>query len=222
MPEGGLTAQLRAQAAPLWEALVHHPFVVQLFTGQLPLEKFKFYLLQDYNYLVGLIRALALVMAKSEFGLLREVLGVVQGLATAELRNYADLLGALGLKVEDAVRTPPSAVNAAYVDFMIATAALGTPHEGLLAVLPCFWSYQDIAEAHREDLARNPNPLYVRWAESYLSEGYRTVVAQLRAAIDSSPLDFRAAWPIFARACRYERWFWDMAYHLLETWPGCG
>ena len=44
---------LRRWADPIWEQIFRHPFVVEVYRGDLPLEKFRYYLLQDYNYLVN-------------------------------------------------------------------------------------------------------------------------------------------------------------------------
>lgn len=213
-----LTATLRERVAPVWHALLTHPFVGELYAGSLPLEKFRFYLLQDYNFLVGLTRTLAIVAAKSEFALLREVLGLAHALAEGEFKNYERLLQSLGVSIADAVRTEPAAVNQGYVDFLTSTAFLGSPQEGLVAVLPCFWSYQEIAEAHKDKLRENKSKLYVQWAECYLTEDYRRVVQRLRELVDAAAVDFSRALRIFTKACQYERMFWDMAYRL-ETGP---
>ncbi|MFP3320898.1 MAG: TenA family protein, partial [Acidilobus sp.] len=52
-------------ADPIWEEIHRHPFVVELYAGRLPLERFRYYLLQDYSYIVNLTRALALAAAKA-------------------------------------------------------------------------------------------------------------------------------------------------------------
>lgn len=38
----------------VWKKHIHHPFVKKLGANTLPLESFKYYLIQDYLYLVGL------------------------------------------------------------------------------------------------------------------------------------------------------------------------
>jgi hypothetical protein len=47
---------LRALAAPIWKAQLHHPFVVALGKGTLPLQKFRYYILQDARYLEELAK----------------------------------------------------------------------------------------------------------------------------------------------------------------------
>lgn len=46
----------RPDVAPVWHEFVHHPFVMAMGDGTLPLESFKGYLVQDYLYLVSVTR----------------------------------------------------------------------------------------------------------------------------------------------------------------------
>ncbi|HID09635.1 TPA: thiaminase II [Candidatus Micrarchaeota archaeon] len=214
-----LAERLRRSADGVWKRILEHPFVVELYEGTLPIEKFKFYILQDYNYLVALIRALSIVASKAEFGVAREVLRLAYAEATTELEGYESLLSKLGYSVEDAVRTEPAPTNIAYANFMLATSSLGSEWEGLAAVLPCFWSYAEIAEVHRSRLERNPNRLYVEWASVYLSKEYREVVDKLVALIDRAPdALYERLERVFITGSRYEYMFWDMAYNM-ERWP---
>lgn len=42
----------RPDVQAVWKEFVHHPFVMGLGNGSLPLESFKGYIIQDYIYLV--------------------------------------------------------------------------------------------------------------------------------------------------------------------------
>lgn len=44
----------RADVKPAWHDFTHHEFVRQMGDGTLPLEWFKYYMIQDYIYLVSL------------------------------------------------------------------------------------------------------------------------------------------------------------------------
>ena len=54
---------LRGKYAYLWDRLFQHPFVVGVGNGELPLDKFRFYVKQDYYFLVQYSRMLALAAA---------------------------------------------------------------------------------------------------------------------------------------------------------------
>ena len=44
------SAQLWEEAAPIWEEIYRNPFLDELRAGTLPLEKFRYYMAQDYLY----------------------------------------------------------------------------------------------------------------------------------------------------------------------------
>jgi len=50
----------------VWHEFVHHPFVLAMGNGELPLDSFKGYLVQDYLYLVHFARANALASYKAK------------------------------------------------------------------------------------------------------------------------------------------------------------
>lgn len=56
----------RPDVSPVWHQFINHPFVLALGNGELPLESFKGYLIQDYLYLVHFARANALASYKSK------------------------------------------------------------------------------------------------------------------------------------------------------------
>ena len=214
--------KLRAEASAIWRKIEGHPFVIELYTGSLPLEKFRFYAIQDYNYLVAMTKCYSILAAKADdLGVARRVLEIAYLDATTELESYKKLLAKLGLTLEEAVRAEVAPTNLSYASFLISTCALGTVLEGLVATLPCFWSYAEIAQRHKDKLEGNKVELYVEWAKVYLSEDYLKLVEMLKQLIEelsSQTADFEKLSRIFRTASRYEYMFWDMAYKL-ESWP---
>ncbi|MEM1619328.1 MAG: TenA family protein [Fervidicoccaceae archaeon] len=215
-----LSSRLRRDADAIWSKIFEHPFVVELYEGSLPLEKFKFYAAQDYNYLVGMMRAFSLLASRADYEVARTALEIAHADATVEMKNYELLLRELGMRLEDVIAMEPAPTNVAYMSYLVSTCALGEPLECLVATLPCFWSYAEIAERHADKLERNPIELYVKWAKVYLSADYRSLVERLRSLVD-------AAWEgrgydrllrHFLRGSRFEYMFWDMAYRG-ESWP---
>ncbi|CAB50005.1 thiaminase II [Pyrococcus abyssi] len=207
-----ITERLRRDADHIWRKIFEHPFVVQLYSGNLPMEKFKFYVLQDFNYLVGLTRALAVIASKADYPLLAELIELAREEITTEMKNYEELLKELGLTLEDAIKTEPTLVNSAYMDFMLSTAYKGRVVEGLTALLPCFWSYAEIAEYHKDKLDGNPVEIYREWGRVYLSEEYLSLVSRLREIIDSLGGDYERLREIFITGSKFELAFWEMAW----------
>ncbi len=216
----GLSERLRRDAEPVWERIVNHPFVVELYEGRLPLEKFVYYVKQDYNYLVTMMRVFSILASKADYETARTALEIAYGDATVEMENYLRLLDRLGIGLGEVLREEPAPTNTGYMSFLVSTCSLGSPLDCLVAVLPCFWTYQVIAETHRDRLRENPVQLYRDWASVYLSPEYRGLVERLRSTVDRlwKGQGYEDLKRIFITASRYEYMFWDMAYRL-EEWP---
>src|SRR5207248_5123813 len=60
----GYADELWARHAPIWEAVHRHPFVAGIGDGTLPVERFRYYIEQDYVFLLEYGRVLALAVAK--------------------------------------------------------------------------------------------------------------------------------------------------------------
>ena len=68
----GFTDDLEARAEPAWESIVEHPMVVELSEGTLDEEPFRYFIRQDYRYLIDNARALAQGTAKApDYGISR-------------------------------------------------------------------------------------------------------------------------------------------------------
>ncbi len=215
----GLYGELRRAADRIWARILEHPFVVELFSGTLPLEKFRFYVLQDYNFLLAMMRVFSLLAAKSveHAGLFAELARVE---ATVELENYRRLLRRLGLSLEDAARVEPAPTNVGYTSFLLATCSLEDAATCLASILPCFASYMEIAERYRDRISSNPVDVYREWASAYISDEYVRLVNELirvfeELAVREHVGKYRR---VFLTASRYEYAFWEMAYRG-EAWP---
>lgn len=214
MPEQGISGRLRQDADPIWREIFGYPFVVGLYRGDLPLEKFRFYVLQDYNFLVAMMKNLAILASKAEtVSLTREMLELAHLEGTSEFQGYEALLGKLGYTLSDALKVSPAPVNISYSSFLLATSSLKTFWEGLTAILPCFWTYAEIADFHREKLLRNGNALYTEWAAVYLSESYLSLVGRLRGLVDAASAAYERLREVFLTASQYEYDYWDTAYN---------
>ncbi len=215
-----LSESLRKEADPIWRKILEHPFVVELYSGQLNVEKFKFYILQDYNYLLTMVKVFSIIASKSDLDVSAKALEIARADATIELENYKKLLARMGLSIDNAVKIPSSPTNVGYMSYMISVASLGDALEGFIVTLPCFWSYLEIAKHHEDKLANNPNSLYVEWAKAYLSKEYESLVNDLIEIVDAlyTGSRYEKLREIFLTASRFEWMFWDMAYKM-EKWP---
>ena len=214
-----ISDRLRADADSIWKEIFKHPFVVELYEGTLPLEKFKFYVLQDYNYLATDMKNLSILSSKAEsVEAMREMIEVAHLEAPTEFQSYGEFLKRLGYTIEDAMGIEPTPTNISYSSFLLATSSLKTFWEGLAATLPCFWSYAEIAEFHRDKLKENQNDLYLEWASVYFTEPYLDLIDRMKGLLDSANVEYEKLNEVFITASKYEYLYWSMAYNM-EEWP---
>ena len=215
--------RLRRLAEPVWEAQHNHPFVVGIGDGSLDVEKFKFWVRQDYLFLIEYGRLLALAAARAPdlatmgrfADLLRATLRVEMDLH----RSYAQEFGISRQELEQEAMAP---TTRAYTDFLVRTAATGEFAELVAALLPCMWGFCEIGQ----HLAAGPRPAdsrYAKWIDMYSAPEFAEVVDWCRGLLDG----VAAALPeerlkrleeTFLTSSRYEYMFWEMAYRQ-ERWP---
>jgi len=216
------TERLRQQASGIWDAQYRHPFVQGIGDGTLELEKFKFWLRQDYVFLIEYARLLALAAARSpdlktmiRFGtLLKETVETEMSLH----RGYA---AEFRISSEELERESPAPTTRAYTDFLLRVAATGDFAELAAALLPCMWAFSEIGQR----LAAHSKPSderYAKWIAMYSSSEFAELAEWCRELVDSLAaglperelLKMEAA---FLTSSRYEWQFWEMAWKM-EKW----
>lgn len=213
-----ISENLRKDADYIWKKIFSHPFVLELYTGNLPLKKFKFYVLQDYNYLTADMKNFSILSSKAEsVEAMREMLEIAHLEATSEYKSYEELLKKLNYTIEDATGVEPTPTNISYTNFLLATSSLKTFWEGLAACLPCFWSYAEIAEFHRNRLKENKNKVYCDWASVYSTKAYAELVDRMKNLLDNADVKYEKLKEVFIISSKYEYMYWDMAYNM-EKW----
>ena len=210
---------LRAGAGEEWAGLARHPFVREMVDGTLPAEKFRFYIEQNLLYLPEFARTIALAAARADT---LEDMGTLVGLTAEVLEieipaNRALLEEISRLAPEPQQAGEPAPANLAYTSFLIRTAYERGATEVMAAILPCAWSYGEIAL-----LAGTPadHPVYAGWVSFFTGDEYRAALADLRARFErmARGRDIGALQPYFTASVRLERGFWDMAYdHAART-----
>jgi len=221
-PQSSFTDELWASIAPIYAAILRHPFITGLTDGSLPRERFEFYAVQDALYLREFARALALAGARAPKDdwivmLTEHAAGAIR----VERTLHEGFFREFDLTAEDVASTPLAPTTQAYTDYLLAV-AYGAPfHEALAALLPCYWIYWEVGK----DLARadSPDPLYARWIATYGSPEFGAVVGAVldatnEVAVEVGGIERAAMRRHFRTTSRYEWMFWDMG-HRCEPWP---
>jgi len=216
--------KLRKEATPLWERILAHPFLAEMEEAKLPLDKFKFYIKQDYPFLIEFARCLGIAAAKAED---RETMRTFASLLHASLTIEVEMLESLGQKlgisVDQLTSSRPALANVAYTRHLLYVAYSGTLGEIMAAMLPCMWSYQEIGERLDKSTAMKGHAVYSEWCATYRSKEYMDLVNLYRELLDRFASESGSAVKEkmrshFMLSSRYEYLFWDMAYRT-EMWP---
>ena len=218
MPNQSFSTYLWDQASPVWEAVSVHPFLSELQDGTLPVEKFRYYIFQDYLYLGAFGRAAAAALAQAPdteaaVRLLKRVTTPV------ERPLHGALFDALGVSEEEAEASSPSPTNLAYMNHIEVSMDMGGLAWGVAALLPCPRIYHEVGKILEEPA----HPIYKIWQSTYAEGLLEASVAAWsefvdELAEDAGP-DIRALMEqAYLTSSRYEYMFWTMAYNL-EEWP---
>jgi thiaminase/transcriptional activator TenA len=216
------SAQLKRHAAKIWRAIESHPFLSELEAGSLPMDRFTYFILQDYVYLLDFAQVLCHGGAKApnletlEL-FCRHALGAVE----VERSFHASFGRSLGLSRAqlDAVAVAP--VTRAYIDHLQSVARGGTLGETVAAVLPCYWIYGEVGRRLYKNRPRRPK-IFREWIEIYASEEFwKPVREQIHLMDELGATANRDAKKrmsdYFMLSSRYEYLFWEQAYRV-EKW----
>src|SRR5580658_2563178 len=227
--EPAFSARLRIRCDDIWAGLHAHPFIGELTRGTLPLDKFRFFIEQDLMFLPPFAQTMAMGAAKArseaelEF-FTRQLDGIIR-LEIPSNRRLLEQVISLGAEDRGGARGMAPA-NVAYTSFLLATAAAGGPLEITAAILPCSWSYIEIAEGLKGEIA--DHPVYSDWVAFYLQQEEADLVLNMRETFDDMTRDGAISdakreqlAEIFMMSSRLEGRFWEMAY-TLDQWPDLG
>ena len=215
-----VSERLHEAAAPIWAKCLSHPFVTGIGDGTLDVEKFRYFMLQDYLYLFDYAKVFALGVVKArDPELMRIFAGNVESVLNGEMSLHRSYMKRLGITEAQVLAVRPALDNLSYTNYMLSVAWVGTPAEIVASILACSWSYAEIGQA----LARIPgaleHPFYGEWIQGYAGGEYAAANAALielmnDLAKDASEAQMRDLTGIFVNCSRYELGFWDMAWEM--------
>jgi thiaminase (transcriptional activator TenA) len=218
-----VSAQLRAVGCDSWQAAIDHPMVKGIASGSLPHAVFRHYFQQNIAYLEDYARAVAMVTSKApDRGALVVLANMTAQIISIELPANRSFLARLG---GDADRSWGVAdmepTTYSYTRHLLSACAFGDCADGLSALLPCQWSYGEIAAAVAG--ARPADPIYADWLSLFGDPEYAALVDGTTALLDrlASPAGprFERLRLLFEASTRYEVEFWDMAYRASRPAP---
>ena len=186
--------------------------------GSLSLERFSYYMGQDYLFLIDYCRVLAIASAKSpDLASMGHFASLLDETLNSEMELHRGFSSDFGITETELEATVPAEATVAYTDHLLRSAYDGSIEELAAALLPCQWGYDEVARLleHRE----RPDAVsfHSRWVAGYCDPEYRKLTGWLKGFVDNlgelaPDKTKRRMQKAFQASTRYEYLFWDAAW----------
>ena len=212
--------RLKAKASTEWRAYTEHPFTNGLADGTLAENAFRYYLTQDYLFLIEFARAYALSVYKApRLQDMRDAASGLSAILDVEMNLHVKLCAGWGLSARDLEEAPAAPETLAYTRYVLDAGMRGDLLALKVALAPCVIGYAEIATrlAALPDALAGSNPYRV-WIEEYAGAPYQAVAADARAQLDRlaelyvTPAREVELCAIFKEATCLEIEFWQMGW----------
>ncbi|MBR2686112.1 MAG: hypothetical protein IKE59_08745 [Erysipelotrichaceae bacterium] len=200
----------------LWKKAAEKPFLIQMAEGELEKERFRYYMVQDYLYLLDYIEILKNLRMAAEDASLKEFLSsVIKETEHETVRVHIPHMKEIGVDPETLPAFKKNPVIEEYLDYISSVLCRDGVRAGMTALLQCSWVYAFIVD---RILSRYQNKTvsspYRFWFEAYSCPEYIEAnnrwiekVDHLSAGIGQEEAEALAG--IFRRCAVYENRFWD-------------
>ena len=169
--------RLKESCPDTWKAYTRHPFVEGLGDGTLPNASFRYYLKQDYIFLLHFSRAHALAAFKADqIEDIRDAAATVSALADYEMKLHIEYCNEWGITETALANTKEAPANLAYTRFVLERGMVGDLLDLQVVLAPCIVGYAEIGSrlAGGSSTKRLNNP-YDRWIDMYSGEEYQAI-----------------------------------------------
>jgi thiaminase (transcriptional activator TenA) len=220
----GFNQELRQSNAAIWDASLQHPFVRGIGDGSLPVEKFRFYIRQDYVFLIEFSRVLALGAAHArEPADMARFAALLDTTLNGEMELHRGYCERFGITRKDLEDTQAAPATHAYTRHLLHVAESDSVAAIAASLIPCQLGYAEIGQALAARGEPADQPLYGEWIRTYASEEMAEIAAWTCSLLDrltegAVPAEREHLAEIFATSSRYEYMFWDMAW-TMQSWP---
>lgn len=206
---------LRNTSDKIWQSCYQHPFVQEIGRGTLSREKFEFFLIQDYKFLLEYIKILSLEISKTNHKDVLYDLIEIQKKTFEGIKVHEQYLNVFEISEDRVNKAKIGLYNDAYISSLRNVTESKGVIEFLAAILPCPWSYHDFAckliEINKKSLHQNP---YKTWIQNYANKKtYLYIQEKLEEYSNKQKCEeIETLQKIFIRSLEYEYLFWDMCY----------
>lgn len=199
----------------IYNAIINHPFNVELMQGTLDKKKFAYYVEQDVLYLQDFSKCHAILSAKVPQEYANIFLKYAEYTLIAEQELVHKYFKEIFQLKETRLITP---ATISYTSYMLKTCLNESLEVGLASLLPCFWIYREVG-LHIKKFSNKNNPYY-RWIKTYASKDFYQAAEKAIEIFDilanqASEKIRKKMLDVFYKTSCLEWHFWNDCYNLV-------
>ena len=213
-----LFVRLKGDNEFVWDSYIKHEFVKQIENGKLKESSFKYYLSQDYLFLIHFARVYALAAYKSDnLADIRQATDSLNAIINIEMDLHVKFCSDWGLTEINMEELPEAPETMAYTRYVLERGLSGDLLDLHVALAPCIIGYAEIGSLLKNQIRNNP---FGAWIEMYSSDEYQAIanaeIDQLDKLMSSRGSEgrFQTLSKIFNQATNLEVAFWQMSLNV--------
>ncbi|ADU32452.1 thiaminase II [Evansella cellulosilytica] len=216
--------RLHKKLQPIWRKNHAHPFVQGIGDGTLDKEKFRFFMIQDYLYLIDYAKLFAIGAVKAkDVETMGKFANLLDSTLNEEMSLHREYGKKFGITPEEFEQAAPAPTTLAYTHYMLHVGQNGTLADLVTALLPCMWSYWEIGKELNEIPGASEHEFYGEWIQMYSSEEFGQLAEWTINLLDEltegkTEDELAKLEEIFLNTTRFEYMFWDMSWNK-QMWP---
>lgn len=202
------------------------PHMQDILHGTMSMERFRFQIRQNYQYLLDYTRCWGVAFSKCTcFEEMDEwyqiVKNTMEGTVMINRTYWAEQIGASPDELDAVIEAPG---KRSYTAFQLMCAQEGNLAECMMAMFPCNILYRFFGEDLLPKCELPEDNMYYKWLEFYTSESYiqkteNEIRMVNKLCKNKTEREQARLLEIFATSCNYEILQWQDMYHNMTTWP---
>ncbi len=185
-----------------WNRYVNHKFVEDMRNNTLPIDDFKFYLVQDSLYVSEMLQSVLRAASKMPGEMATNIVNAVFSGRDRGMEAHAYLEKELNVKNAQEM----TLTTYGYTRHLYYASNIGWP-EFLASWIPCMWGYSYIGKY----VVKSANKYYSHWADFYASQEYEEKINTIIESLENFRGNPESLNKYFRISLKYEQRFWQSA-----------
>ena len=197
-----------------WLDYTEHKFLDKLKSGDLPIKKFRKYLLQDYLFLQEFLKILSLSSYRSDnyTNMNRSIDFIIS--IKSEIKLHVKFCKKWNISINNLKSIKPLKQNKDYTDYVLAVGKKGSILDLFVCLAPCIIGYGEIG-VRLSKLKNWKKSRYKDWIKMYASNEYQNVAKENIKYLDlllreEKNKNFNKISKYFKKSTILEKNFWSM------------